>query len=221
MSSAVAGWFTRTGARGTAGTRHGGHAHGGLGRAGRGGKFRWATEVPGTEHGGRASHQYGLRELGPPPEPSALVREKRETRMLARHRQSLILQTVRSDGSARVSDLTQRLGVSDMTIRRDLESSPRWLVEKVHAARSCGNPASHEPASRPSLCSSDPRRSRSPGRGEPGQAGYRDSGGRGTTTFALASACSTCRTDHRHELAAVTNLFNGTRGLDGTADSWC
>ena len=41
--------------------------------------------------------------------------------MLARHRQSLILQAVRSDGSARVSDLTQQLGVSDMTIRRDLE----------------------------------------------------------------------------------------------------
>ncbi|HTU07460.1 MAG TPA: DeoR family transcriptional regulator, partial [Trebonia sp.] len=38
--------------------------------------------------------------------------------MLARHRQSLILQAVRSDGSARVSDLTQQLGVSDMTIRR-------------------------------------------------------------------------------------------------------
>ena len=41
--------------------------------------------------------------------------------MLARHRQSLILQSVRNDGSARVSDLTQQLGVSDMTIRRDLE----------------------------------------------------------------------------------------------------
>jgi len=53
--------------------------------------------------------------------------------MLARHRQSLILQTVRSDGSARVSDLTQRLGVSDMTIRRDLEVLARdGLVEKVH-----------------------------------------------------------------------------------------
>ena len=53
--------------------------------------------------------------------------------MLARHRQSLILQAVRSDGSARVSDLTQRLGVSDMTIRRDLEVLARdGLVEKVH-----------------------------------------------------------------------------------------
>lgn len=53
--------------------------------------------------------------------------------MLARHRQSLILQAVRSDGSARVSDLTARLGVSDMTIRRDLEILARdGLVEKVH-----------------------------------------------------------------------------------------
>lgn len=53
--------------------------------------------------------------------------------MLARHRQSLILQAVRNDGSARVSDLTQRLGVSDMTIRRDLEVLAReGLIDKVH-----------------------------------------------------------------------------------------
>jgi DeoR/GlpR family transcriptional regulator of sugar metabolism len=53
--------------------------------------------------------------------------------MLARHRQSLILQAVRNDGSARVSDLTQQLGVSDMTIRRDLEVLAKdGLVEKVH-----------------------------------------------------------------------------------------
>src|SRR5581483_1004459 len=43
------------------------------------------------------------------------------SRMLARHRQSLILEDIRRAGSVRVSDLTQRLGVSDMTIRRDLE----------------------------------------------------------------------------------------------------
>src|ERR1700753_1745838 len=53
--------------------------------------------------------------------------------MLARHRQSLILQAARNDGSARVSDLTQQLGVSDMTIRRDLEVLAKdGLVEKVH-----------------------------------------------------------------------------------------
>ena len=85
---------------------------------------------------------------GRPPVPGA-VRYEMEGKhaMLARHRQSLILQAVRSDGSARVSDLTQRLGVSDMTIRRDLEVLARdGLVEKVHGGAVLpGTPASHEP----------------------------------------------------------------------------
>src|SRR2546430_15869959 len=83
-----------------------------------------------------------------PPAPGAIRREGGEARkMLARHRQSLILQAVRSDGSARVSDLTQRLGVSDMTIRRDLEVLARdGLVEKGHGGAVLpGSPASHEP----------------------------------------------------------------------------
>src|SRR6202021_969792 len=67
--------------------------------------------------------------------------------MLARHRQSLILQAVRNDGSARVSDLTQQLGVSDMTIRRDLEVLAKdGLVEKVHGGAVLpGSHGGHEP----------------------------------------------------------------------------
>jgi DeoR/GlpR family transcriptional regulator of sugar metabolism len=67
--------------------------------------------------------------------------------MLARHRQSLILQDVRRAGSVRVSDLTQRLAVSDMTIRRDLEVLARaGLIEKVHGGAVLpGAPSSHEP----------------------------------------------------------------------------
>jgi DeoR/GlpR family transcriptional regulator of sugar metabolism len=67
--------------------------------------------------------------------------------MLARHRQSLILEDIRRSGSVRVSDLTQRLGVSDMTIRRDLEALARTgLVEKVHGGAVLpGAPSSHEP----------------------------------------------------------------------------
>ena len=67
--------------------------------------------------------------------------------MLARHRQSLILEDIRRAGSARVSDLTQRLGVSDMTIRRDLEVLARaGLIEKVHGGAVLpGAPSSHEP----------------------------------------------------------------------------
>jgi len=54
--------------------------------------------------------------------------------MLAKHRQALILQEVQGAGSSRVSELTLRLGVSDMTIRRDLEAlADRGLVAKVHA----------------------------------------------------------------------------------------
>src|ERR1700742_4420324 len=66
--------------------------------------------------------------------------------MLARHRQSLILQSVRNDGSARVSALTQQLGVSDMTIRRDLEVLAKdGLVEKVHGGAVLpGSHAGHE-----------------------------------------------------------------------------
>ncbi|HZC39914.1 MAG TPA: DeoR/GlpR family DNA-binding transcription regulator [Streptosporangiaceae bacterium] len=67
--------------------------------------------------------------------------------MLARQRQSVILQDVRRAGSVRVSDLTQRLGVSDMTVRRDLEVLARaGLIEKVHGGAVLpGAPSSHEP----------------------------------------------------------------------------
>jgi DeoR/GlpR family transcriptional regulator of sugar metabolism len=53
--------------------------------------------------------------------------------MLARQRQGHILERVRADGAVRVSDLARALGVSDMTVRRDLELlADRGLIEKVH-----------------------------------------------------------------------------------------
>ncbi len=53
--------------------------------------------------------------------------------MLARQRQAYILERVREDGGVRVSDLVRELGVSDMTIRRDLEHlHDQGLIEKVH-----------------------------------------------------------------------------------------
>jgi DeoR/GlpR family transcriptional regulator of sugar metabolism len=52
---------------------------------------------------------------------------------LARQRQTLILEQVREHGAVRVADLVTTLGVSDMTIRRDLELlHERGLLEKVH-----------------------------------------------------------------------------------------
>jgi DeoR/GlpR family transcriptional regulator of sugar metabolism len=52
---------------------------------------------------------------------------------LARQRQTQILERVREEGAVRVADLVRSLGVSDMTIRRDLEVlHERGLLEKVH-----------------------------------------------------------------------------------------
>ena len=54
-------------------------------------------------------------------------------RMLARQRQERILAALRASGGVRVSDLTEQLQVSYMTIRRDLDAlAERGLVEKVH-----------------------------------------------------------------------------------------
>jgi DeoR/GlpR family transcriptional regulator of sugar metabolism len=53
--------------------------------------------------------------------------------VLARQRQTFILEWVREHGGVRVADLVKALGVSDMTVRRDLELlHERGLLEKVH-----------------------------------------------------------------------------------------
>jgi Transcriptional regulators of sugar metabolism len=67
--------------------------------------------------------------------------------MLAQQRQQAILERVRRDGGVRVADLVRELGVSDMTIRRDLEVlAERGLVEKVHGgATISGSAATREP----------------------------------------------------------------------------
>ncbi|GII67196.1 DeoR family transcriptional regulator [Sphaerisporangium krabiense] len=67
--------------------------------------------------------------------------------MLAQQRQQAILERVRRNGAARVADLVRELGVSDMTIRRDLEVlAERGLVEKVHGgATATGAGSTEEP----------------------------------------------------------------------------
>lgn len=61
-------------------------------------------------------------------EPSGAIRPA-----LARQRQAYILERVREEGAVRVADLVRTLGVSDMTVRRDLgRLHERGLIEKVH-----------------------------------------------------------------------------------------
>jgi DeoR/GlpR family transcriptional regulator of sugar metabolism len=63
--------------------------------------------------------------------------------MLAQQRQSAILDLVRRHGGVRVSDLVREFSVSDMTIRRDLETlAQRGLVAKVHGGATTLSPGS-------------------------------------------------------------------------------
>jgi len=109
--------------------------------------------------------------------------------MLARQRQAIILERVRETGAVRVADLVRELGVSDMTIRRDLEIlHDQGVLEKVHggATAPAGN-ALFEPgfAAKSSLqqLEKDAIADAAVGLVEPGMAVGVSAG---TTTFALA-----------------------------------
>ena len=61
--------------------------------------------------------------------------------MLARQRQAAILERVRAVGAVRVSELAAQYHVSDMTIRRDLETlADRGLLAKVHGGATTVTP---------------------------------------------------------------------------------
>ncbi len=66
--------------------------------------------------------------------------------MLARQRQELILEAVRTTGGVRVSELVNRLAVSDMTVRRDIdELARRGLVSRVHGGATAAGSSVEEP----------------------------------------------------------------------------
>ena len=68
--------------------------------------------------------------------------------MLAAQRQAWILQEIRQHGAVRVTELVAALSVSDMTVRRDLDSlAEQGLVTKVHGgATARGGGSTDEPA---------------------------------------------------------------------------
>ena len=110
--------------------------------------------------------------------------------MLARQRHAYILDRVRETGAVRVADLVRELGVSDMTIRRDLELlHEQGLLEKVHggATAAARERARSSPGSAPSRRSSRTEKEPSPTAAaalvEPGQAIAISAG---TTTYAVA-----------------------------------
>jgi len=136
------------------------------------------------------------------------------SRMLARHRQSLILEDIRRTGSVRVSDLTQRLGVSDMTIRRDLEVLARsGLIEKVHGGAVLpGVPSSHEPGFEAKSSLEQPAKAAvTKAAAELVTPGSAIGLSAGTTTFALA--------ERLMGIPGLTIVTNAVRVVDLFADS--
>lgn len=67
--------------------------------------------------------------------------------LLAEQRRALILDEVRLRGGVRVNELTRKLSVSDMTVRRDLDALARQgVIEKVHGgAVPVVEASTHEP----------------------------------------------------------------------------
>ncbi|MEW2374935.1 DeoR/GlpR family DNA-binding transcription regulator [Micromonospora sp. NPDC047812] len=123
--------------------------------------------------------------------------------MLARQRQTAILELIRQRGGVRVSHLVSRFGVSDMTIRRDLEAlAERGLIDKVHGgATRAGLGSAEEPgfAAKSARQQAEKRAiaERAAALVEPGMAVALSAG---TTTAALATLLADVR-----GLTVVTN----------------
>ncbi|MGC4789721.1 DeoR/GlpR family DNA-binding transcription regulator [Micromonospora sp. DT178] len=123
--------------------------------------------------------------------------------MLARQRQTAILELIRQRGGVRVSHLVSRFGVSDMTIRRDLETlAERGLIDKVHGgATLAGLGSAEEPgfAAKSARQQAEKRAiaERAAALVEPGMAVALSAG---TTTAALATLLADVR-----GLTVVTN----------------
>ncbi|MFT2017641.1 DeoR/GlpR family DNA-binding transcription regulator [Streptomyces sp. 796.1] len=135
--------------------------------------------------------------------------------LLAEQRRALILDEVRRHGGARVNELTRKLKVSDMTVRRDLDALARLgVVEKVHGgAVPVAEARTHEPGfeAKSGLelsAKEDIARAAAP-LAAPGSA-IALSGG--TTTHALAQ--------HLVDVAGLTVVTNSMRIADVFHRAW-
>ena len=135
--------------------------------------------------------------------------------MLARQRQARILDEVRRAGGVRVSELTALLGVSDMTIRRDLDQlSAEGSIQKVHGGAVLGSHVTEEPGFEAKSVLQQPAKlaiaTRAAELISPGTAVALSAG---TTTWGLARFVST--------IAGLTVVTNSTTVADmiGTSET--
>jgi DeoR/GlpR family transcriptional regulator of sugar metabolism len=129
--------------------------------------------------------------------------------MLARQRQALILDRVRETGAVRVAELARELGVSDMTVRRDLEVlHEHGLLEKVHGgATILSGLASFEPGfTAKSALQQTEKTAIAAAAAERVEPGMAIGISAGTTTYALAARVA--------EVPGVTIVTNSIRVAD-------
>jgi DeoR/GlpR family transcriptional regulator of sugar metabolism len=125
--------------------------------------------------------------------------------LLAGQRQHLIAEEVRRRGAMRVSELTELLGVSDMTIRRDLDVlAGSGVIDKVHGGATArpslsADEPGFEPKSRQQFAEKEAIAQAASELVEPGQAIALSAG---TTTWRLA-----------HCLAGVPDLTVVTNSM--------
>nr|WP_232012125.1 DeoR/GlpR family DNA-binding transcription regulator [Actinomyces slackii] len=139
--------------------------------------------------------------------------------MLARQRQEHILERVAATGGVRVADVVEELGISEMTVRRDItELVSQGLVERVHGGAVPSSPTSAEPRfqTKSTLHPDAKRRIGAAGAAlvRPGDS-LAISGG--TTALALARALT--EVEHFGTLTVITNSLPAAQLLFDAADA--
>ena len=139
--------------------------------------------------------------------------------MLARQRQEHILERVATTGGIRVADVVEELGISEMTVRRDItELVTQGLVERVHGGAVAAGPTTLEPRfTAKSTLNLDAKRRIGQAAAEMVRPGDSLALSAGTTTLALAQALT--ELEHFATLTVITNSLPAAQVLFDAADA--
>ena len=154
------------------------------------------------------------------PGPSAsAVGSPRPAPMLARQRQEHILERVAATGGVRVADVVEELGISEMTVRRDItELVTQGLVERVHGGAVAAGPTTLEPRfTAKSTLNLEAKRRIGQAAAAMVRPGDSLALSAGTTTLALAQALT--ELEHFPTLTVITNSLPAAQVLFDTADA--
>ena len=165
------------------------------------------------------SSTVGIWHNGLVPDAQSSTAAAAATPLLARQRQEFILDLVDRQGGVRVAEVVEALGISEMTVRRDItELVGQGLVERVHGGAVAAGPTTLEPRFATKSTMHQEAKARI---GAAAAALVRPhdslalSGG--TTTLAVARALT--RLPHLGTLTVITNSLPAAQVLFDAADT--